>query len=103
MLLGPNKELLISDSARDCKGCVWVIQGKQRQKLIDGLDRPYGLALWKNYLYVGEPTSIKRYTYDSKAMTAGKGEEVVSLKGHGGGHWTRPVLFERRGEKMYIG
>jgi len=103
MLMGPSKELLVSDSAKDGQGCVWVFQGKQRKKLIDGLDRPYGLAIWKDYLYVGETTSIKRYKYDSKAMTAGKGEEVVSYKDFGNGHWTRSVLFDRKGEKMYIG
>src|SRR6266851_7909115 len=102
MLLGPGKELLVSDSARNGQGCVWVIQGKERKKLIEGLDRPYGLALWKEYLYVGEPTSIKRYKYDSKAMTAGKGEEVVSLKDFGMGHNSRNILFDRKGEKMYI-
>ena len=101
MLLGPSKEILLSDSG----GTVYVLTnyGKDRRKLIDGLDRPYGLAFWKDYLYVGEPTSIKRYKYDSKTMTAGKGEEVVSLKGDGRGHWTRSLLFDRKGEKLYVG
>src|SRR5258708_6063199 len=36
MLLGPNKELLVSDSARNGQGCVWVFQGKQGKKLIEG-------------------------------------------------------------------
>ena len=103
MLLGPDGELLISDSARGVKGCVWAIKGQERKKLIEGLDRPYGLALWKQYLYVGETTSIKRYKYDSKTMTAGPGEEVVALKDFGDGHWTRSILFDRKGEKMYIG
>jgi glucose/arabinose dehydrogenase len=103
MLLGPNQELIVSDSARDGKGCVWVFHGKDRKKLIDGLDRPYGLAIWKEYLYVGETTSIKRYRYDSKASTAGPGQEVVPLKDFGDGHWTRSILFDRKGEKMYIG
>ena len=33
----------------------------QRKALIEGLDRPYGLAIQDGYLYVGEPESIKRY------------------------------------------
>lgn len=103
MLLGPSGELLVADSARYGTGCVWVFRGKERKKLIDRLDRPYGLAFWKDYLYVGETTSIKRYKYDSKALTAGKGEEVVSYKDFSSGHWTRPILFDRKGEKMYIG
>jgi len=102
MLLGPGGELLVSDSTKN--GSVYVVdRNKQRKKLLDGLDRPYGLAFWKDYLYVGEVTSIKRYKYDSKAQTAGKGEEVISLAGLDGGHWTRSLLFDRKGEKLYVG
>jgi glucose/arabinose dehydrogenase len=71
--------------------------------LLRGLDRPYGLAFWKEYLYVAETTSLKRYKYDRKTMTAGRGEDVVSMKDFGAGHWTRTVLFDRKGEKMYVG
>jgi glucose/arabinose dehydrogenase len=103
MLLGPGKEILVTDSTNE--GAVYVLtnNGKDRKKLISGLDRPYGLAFWKDYLYVGETTSVKRYKYDSKAMTAGKGEEIVSLKGFNKGHWTRSLLFDRNGTKLYVG
>jgi len=111
MLLGPGGELLLSDAAEGPDGTVYAIpldkaddyQAHDRKKLIAGLDRPYGLALWHEYLYVGEPESIKRYKYDAKAMTAGPGEEVISLKGFGHGHWTRSLLFDRTGDKLYVG
>src|SRR5258708_20707808 len=103
MILGPSKELVIADSALGGKGAVYVVQGKEKKKILDGLDRPYGLAFWKDYLYVGEPTSIKRYKYDAKAMTAGAGEEVIPLKDFGMGHNTRSLLFDRRREKLYVG
>src|SRR5579872_1168298 len=102
MALGPAGELLVADSSK--VGCVWVLDGqKSKKKLIEGLDRPYGLAFWKEYLYVGEQTSVKRYKYDAKTRTVGKGEEVISLAGLGGGHWTRSLLFDRKGEKLYVG
>jgi glucose/arabinose dehydrogenase len=111
MLQGPSGELLLSDAADGPGGTVYVMPlnkgdgyaAHDRKKLITGLDRPYGLALWHEYLYVGEPQSIKRYKYDAKAMTAGPGEEVISLKGFGQGHWTRSLLFDRAGEKLYVG
>jgi glucose/arabinose dehydrogenase len=99
MTLGPGNELLLSDSKA---GVVYILL-PQRKKLIEHLDRPYGLAFWKDYLYVGETTSVKRYKYDSKAMTAGPGEEVVGLKDFGKGHWTRAVLFDKAGAKLYVG
>jgi len=105
MMLGPNNEILLSDSgsSRSPSGIVYVFQGKERKKLIEGLNRPYGLALLNGYLYVGECDSVKRYRYDAKAMTAGPGEEVVSLQGQGTHHWTRSLLFDRAGKKLYVG
>ena len=45
MMLGPSNEVLLSDSARGTEGTVYVSRkGKERKKLIGGLDRPYGLA-----------------------------------------------------------
>ena len=110
MLLGPGKEVLLSDSAQDGKGGVYVLRDlngdgtlESKTKILEGLSRPYGLALWKGYLYVAEPDSLKRYRYDAKTMTAATpGQEVVSLPGLGTGHWTRTVLFDAKGEKMYL-
>jgi len=103
MLLGPSNEILLSDAARGTAGAVYVLQGKERKAIIEGLDRPYGLALQDGYLYVGEPESIKRYKYDAKAMTAGPGQEIASLKGFGGGHWTRSLIFSRDGKRLCVG
>jgi glucose/arabinose dehydrogenase len=112
MLLGPGNEILMSDSgrSREMSGAVYVLldddhDGRidRKTRIIDGLDRPYGLALWKDYLYVAERTSLKRYKYDAKAMSVtGPGEQIVSLKGFEAGHWTRTVLFDRKGEKLYL-
>jgi glucose/arabinose dehydrogenase len=112
MLLGPGNEILMSDSgrSRDRSGSVYVLRDKngdgkidEKTKIIDGLDRPYGLALWKDYLYVAETTSLKRYKYDAAAAkTTSRGEEVVSLKNFDKGHWTRTVVFDRKGEKLYL-
>ena len=107
MLLGPSGEILLSDSAG---GAVYVLTDKnksyknpEKKRILQGLTRPYGLALWKDYLYVGEPTSVKRYKYDAKNMTAGPGQEIASLKDFSTGHWTRSLLFDSKGEKLYVG
>jgi glucose/arabinose dehydrogenase len=70
MMLGPSNEILLSDSGPAPRGCVYVFQGKDRKKIIDGLNQPYGLAMLNGYLYVAENDSVKRYKYDAKAMTA---------------------------------
>ena len=107
MYTAPGGEIILSDSSA---GSVYVLTDKnksyknpERKKILDGLDRPYGLAIWKDYLYVGERTSIKRYKYDPKAMTATAGQEIISLKDFIPGHWTRSLLFDSKGEKLYVG
>src|SRR5260370_1165075 len=107
MYTAPGGEIILSDSSA---GAVYVLVDKnksyknpERKKILEGLTRPYGLAIWKDYLYVGEQTSVKRYKYDAKNMTAGAGEEIASYKDFTAGHWTRSLLFDRHGEKLYWG
>jgi glucose/arabinose dehydrogenase len=108
MVQGAGGEILISDSTDS--GAVFRLldnnkdfKADEKVKLIEGLDRPYGLAFWKDFLYVAETTSLKRYNYDTKQMKVkGQGEELVSLKDFGKGHWTRTILFDAKGEKMYL-
>jgi glucose/arabinose dehydrogenase len=99
MTLGPSREILVSDS----KGGTVYILKPERKKLIEKLDRPYGRAFSKDYLYVAETTSVKRYKYDAGKMTVGTGEEVVGMKDFGKGHWTRSLTFDKSGQKLYVG
>lgn len=119
MLRGEHSEILLSDSGGNAKaaavghgrtggntGKVYVFpdgQASGRKELLSGLNRPYGLALWRNYLYVAEADSVKRYPYDASASTVGKPEEVISLRGFDKGHWTRGLLFDSSGSKLYVG
>lgn len=110
MIYGPSGEILLTDSMKG--GSVYAlsdtnkngkIEDNEKTKLIGDLDRPYGLAIWKDYLYIAETTSVKRYKYDSKARKLGPGEEIVPLHEAGNGHWTRSILFDTKGEKFYLG
>lgn len=109
MLPLPGGAVLVSDSV--AKGAVYVLEDRNKdgkadgdkRALIEGLDRPYGLALWKQYLYVAEPTSLKRYKFDSKALKADRGEEIMQFPADfSKGHWTRSITFDAKGEKLYI-
>jgi glucose/arabinose dehydrogenase len=116
MTLAPGGQILISDEMPiqtgsyrlpdgtvTNGGSVFAITGPNQKKLlITNLDRPYGLALWKEYLYVAEVESIKRYKFDSKALTASEPQEIMSLKGFKGMHQTRTLLFNRAGTKLYV-
>jgi glucose/arabinose dehydrogenase len=101
MMLGPGNEILISDTSGN--GNVFVIKDGVRTAIIEKLDRPYGLALKGDQLYVAEPTSIKVYTYDAKTMkVTSPGKEIIALPGMGTGHNTRTIAFNRDGSKLYL-
>ncbi len=104
MTLGPSDELVFSDSGsrNEPDGAVYVRHDGNLEKLIEGLDRPYGLAFHDKWLYVAETTSVKRYVYDQKAMSVGSGEEIISYKDFGRGHWTRSLLFNKDHTKLYV-
>jgi len=108
MIYGPGGEILLTESSREGGVTIVatngkVLDAKDRKKLITGLERPYGMAWYQDWLYVGEPTSIKRYKYDAKTMTTGKGEEIVSYPGMGQGHWTRSLAIDAKAKKLYVG
>src|SRR3954452_20192898 len=69
MVEGPGGEVLVSEFVAN--GSVIALRNGEKKVLLSGLDRPYGLAFWKEYLYVGQPESLKRYKYDSKTLAVG--------------------------------
>jgi glucose/arabinose dehydrogenase len=101
MMLGPGNEVLITDTSGN--GNVFVIKDGKRTAIIEKLDRPYGLAMKGDQLYVAEPTSVKVYTYDAKTMTVTTpGKEIIALPGMGTGHNTRTLTFNRDQSKLYL-
>ena len=116
LLRAPNGDILLAESgaearaaavgganAADSGGAVYIFPGgnaASRKQLITGLDRPYGMAFYRNFLYVAETESVKRYVYDADARTAVNPQEVVSLKGLSKGHWTRAITFQD--DKMFL-
>jgi len=108
MLLGSGGEVLISDSVDEGRVYVLVDSDRdgtadQRQLLVDGMYRPYGLAFWKDYLYVAGTVELKRWHYDQGTRTvSGEGETILSWPDFKRGHWTRTIVFNRSGNKMLI-
>lgn len=108
MLLGPNQEVLLSDSADE--GAVFVLRdtnqdgiADQRETLIEGMYRPYGIAFWRDYVYIAGTVEVKRWKYEPETRSvSGEAETVVSWPDFKRGHWTRTILFDRKGERMYV-
>lgn len=106
-LLGPSNEVLMTDASPQGSVFVFTVQPNGKlstaKKILEGLQTPYGLEYRDGFLYVGETTSVKRYKYDTASMTVTTpGEEIIDLKSVGGGHWTRNLLFDQEGKKLYL-
>jgi glucose/arabinose dehydrogenase len=91
----PNRITILRDSNNDGKV-------DQRFAFAAGLSRPFGLALWRDYLYVGNQNALVRFKYKpGQTQAEGEPEKLVDLPA-GPGHWTRNVIFNQAGTKMYV-
>jgi len=106
MVLAPNGDVFVSESQ---PGRITILRDSNGDGRVDerfvfaaGLNRPFGLAFWHDYLYVGNTNGIVRFKYKSGQTKAdGEPEKLVELPS-GLGHWTRNVVFNQQGTKMYV-
>ena len=72
-----------------------------------GLNKPFGIAFYPpgpapQWIYVGDTDAVVRLPYRNGDVEAsGPAQHVVDLP-HGGGHWTRDVVFSPDGKTMYV-
>lgn len=99
MIDGKNGEILLSDMDA---GIVYRIENKQRQKLVTGLSAPYGLAIYKDWLYIADAKAVHRYYYNGQTIEMNSHEEVIDLSSYASGHITRTILFNEAEDKLYL-
>ena len=75
-----------------------------RTTFLEGLDRPFGMALLGDRFYVGATDGVFVYTYQSgQTRLEGPGEKILELPAGGyNNHWTRNIVVGRGGKKLYI-
>jgi glucose/arabinose dehydrogenase len=71
---------------------------------LSGLTLPFGMAMTRNYFFVGEPTRVLRYDLvDGKISNPDKPTVIAELPfpppAH---HWTRHLLLNNSGTKLYV-
>lgn len=78
------------------------IEDTERTTFATDLKQPYGLAFFKDHLYVANTDSVVRFAYKAGQTTAsGPAEQVVELPS-GKGHWTRNIAFAKDGKSFYV-
>jgi len=72
-----------------------------REVFVTGLNMPYGILLVGNWFYVGNTNGVVRFPYRAgETKITAKGEKVLDLPG--GGHFTRNLIADAAGRKIYI-
>ena len=130
MALAPNGDVFLAEPSTGGNAKIAVLRdadhdgvAETRFVFASGLNRPFGLAFWKSYLYVGNNDSVVRFAYTSgQTEASGPPEKVVDLppsdaaldadtaarlkiplnQTRGYNHWTRNVIFNPSGTKMYV-
>ena len=75
-----------------------------RKVFIEGLNQPYGMLVVGNYFYIANTDGLYRYPYKTGVLKLeGKGEKIVDLPAGGyNHHWTRNLIANADGSKIYI-
>ena len=77
---------------------------ESRTIFAEKLNQPYGMLVLDNYFYIANTDGLYRYPYKTGDLKlSGKGEKIVELPAGGyNNHWTRNLLANADGSKIYI-
>ena len=105
MALAPNGDLFLAESKGDRLTVLRDTDGDgvydRRWAYSDDLDRPFGIAFLKGWVYVGNTGSLVRFSYEpGQTRAVGSPEKLIDLPT--GGHWTRDLLYNKGENKLYI-
>ena len=110
--IAPNGDIFVAESStRRSADRITVFRDndkdgsfEMRQVFIDGLSQPYGMLVLNNYFYVANTDGLYRYPYKTGDLKLnGKGEKIVELPAGGyNNHWTRNLIANADGSKIYI-
>lgn len=99
-------DLFVAESKANRVSVLRVQNGRVMRKsaFTEAANQPYGLAFWKNWLYVGNTDAVVRFPYSRGALkTAGNGQKIADLtEGGYNQHWTRNLLFDQSGKKLFV-
>lgn len=93
----PNNIILLRDTNKDGKIDI-------KQVFMSGLKQPLGMLILNNWLYIGNTDGIYRYPYTPGQMEVkDSGQKIVNLTPDGyNNHWTRNIIANKAGTKLYI-
>jgi glucose/arabinose dehydrogenase len=77
---------------------------EQRDTFLSGLNQPFGMLFLGNTFYVANTDALWSYPYEKGSMRITcKGKKIVDLPaGKHNQHWSRNIIANAKGDKIYI-
>lgn len=94
----PNEVLVFQDMNGDGVA-------DDKKVFLSDLAQPYGMLILGDHFYVANTDGLMRYPYDRKngALNSKSGKKIVTLPAGGyNNHWTRNIISNKAGNKIYI-
>ncbi len=93
----PNRITLLRDSDGDGRADMQAV-------FLEDLNSPFGMVLVGRDFYVANTDAVLRFDYTEGATSlSGPGELVASLPaGELNHHWTKNIIADREGQKLYV-
>jgi glucose/arabinose dehydrogenase len=106
--LAPNGDIFVAESRagrikifRDTDG-----DGKPDKTFVfaEGLRQPFGIAFYKNWVYIANTDAVVRFPYKAGQTRAeGAPEKITELTPGGyNQHWTRNVIADTKRNKLFV-
>lgn len=110
--IAPNADIFVVESGTGAsKNQITVLRDKDkdgkfetREVFIKGLNKPFGMLVLKDFFYIANTDGLYRYPYKNNPLKLEtKGEKILELPAGGyNNHWTRNLLANSDGSKIYI-
>lgn len=110
--IAPNNDIFVVESnTENSANRITVLRDNdgdavpdEREIFLEGLNQPYGMLILNDYFYVANTDGLYRYPYEEGQLKLeSKGEKILELPAGGyNNHWTRNLISNEDGSKIYI-
>jgi glucose/arabinose dehydrogenase len=110
--IAPNNDIFVVESGtRTSKNQITVFRDKDkdgkfetREVFLKDLNKPFGMLILKDFFYVANTDGLYRYPYKNNPLKLEtQGTKILELPAGGyNNHWTRNIIANQDGSKIYV-
>ncbi|MFB3389266.1 PQQ-dependent sugar dehydrogenase [Flavobacterium sp. LAR06] len=110
--IAPNNDIFVVESGtRTSKNQITVLRDKDkdgkfetREVFIKDLNKPFGMLVLKDFFYIANTDGLYKYPYENNPLKLEtKGVKILELPAGGyNNHWTRNIISNPEGSKIYV-